>query len=157
MNGGPLRSALKEWAVGIRALREGRQVLLLRKGGLRDANGEFALESPTTLVEVRGGPVVVEATFVRGGAPLGGCRVFEAGAYRETGPDGTFTLTTYDAADGAPAGEYRVTVELWRSTGRGDEGPTNRLNPKYARPESSGLTATVSAGPTDLKPITLKN
>jgi hypothetical protein len=71
--------------------------------------------------------------------------------------DGSFSLTTYDAADGAPAGEYRVTVELWRTTGRGDEGPTNRLKPRYANPESSGLTATINPGPTELKPIALKN
>ena len=71
--------------------------------------------------------------------------------------DGSFTLTTYDADDGAPAGEYRVTIELWRTTGRGDEGPTNRLPPKYARPDTSGLTATVGAGPTEMEPIKLKN
>jgi hypothetical protein len=70
--------------------------------------------------------------------------------------DGSFTLTTYDADDGAPAGEYRVTVELWRTTGKGDEGPTNRLNPKYARADGSGLTATVNPGPTELDPIALK-
>jgi hypothetical protein len=70
--------------------------------------------------------------------------------------DGTFTLTTYEGQDGAPAGEYRVTVELWLASGRGDEGPTSRLPAKYARPETSGITATISPGPTDLKPIEIK-
>ena len=69
--------------------------------------------------------------------------------------DGTFKLTTYDADDGAPAGEYRVTVELWLA-GKGDEPPANRLNPKFSKPETSGLTATVGTGPTELKPIELK-
>ena len=73
----------------------------------------------------------------------------------KVGADGTFKLTTYDADDGAPAGEYRVTVELWLA-GKGDEPPANRLNPKFSKPETSGLTATVGAGPTDLKPIELK-
>ena len=36
--------ALKEWAVVVRALREGRQVLLLRKGGIEDDGGEFKVE-----------------------------------------------------------------------------------------------------------------
>jgi hypothetical protein len=70
--------------------------------------------------------------------------------------DGSFKLTTYDGNDGAPAGEYRVTVELWLSTGKGDEGPTSRLPAKYATPDTSGLTAIVNAGPTELKPIQLK-
>lgn len=70
--------------------------------------------------------------------------------------DGSFQLTTYDGNDGAPAGEYRVTVELWLSTGRGDEGPTSRLPAKYANPESSGLSAAVNAGPTELKTFQLK-
>jgi hypothetical protein len=70
--------------------------------------------------------------------------------------DGAFTLTSYDGNDGAPAGDYQVTIELWLSTGRGDEGPTSRLPAKFARPESSGLTATVNAGPTELQPFNLK-
>jgi hypothetical protein len=74
----------------------------------------------------------------------------------KVGPDGTFRLTTYDGHDGAPAGEYRVTVELWLSTGKGDEGPTSRLPAKYARPETSQLSATVNPGPTELQPIRLK-
>ena len=70
--------------------------------------------------------------------------------------DGSFALTTYDGEDGAPAGDYRVTVELWLTTGRGDEGPTSRLPAKYARPETSGLTATVNAWPTELKPFDVR-
>ncbi|MFO0846454.1 MAG: carboxypeptidase-like regulatory domain-containing protein [Gemmataceae bacterium] len=73
-----------------------------------------------------------------------------------TQADGTFRLTTYDGNDGAPAGEYRVTVELWLSSGRGDEGPTSRLPAKFARPETSGLAATVAAGPNELKPFGIK-
>lgn len=74
----------------------------------------------------------------------------------QVGEDGSFTLSTYGTKDGAPAGDYRVTVELWLSSGKGDEGPTSRLPAKYAKPEKSGLTATVDAGPTELKPFQLK-
>ncbi len=45
-----LTTALKEWAVAVRALREGRQVILLRKGGVRDAGGEFVVESRDVLL-----------------------------------------------------------------------------------------------------------
>lgn len=71
------------------------------------------------------------------------------------GPDGSFKLTTYEPDDGAPAGDFRVTVELWLA-GRPEEGPTSRLPAKYAKPDTSGLTVTVNAGPTELKPIELK-
>jgi hypothetical protein len=36
--------ALKEWAVVCAALAEGRQIMLLRKGGIYEAGGEFELE-----------------------------------------------------------------------------------------------------------------
>lgn len=39
--------ALKEWAVAIRALVEGRQIVLLRKGGIVEETREFRLESPS--------------------------------------------------------------------------------------------------------------
>ena len=45
-----LSTALKEWAVAIRALREGRQIFLLRKGGIREADGEFAVEARNVLL-----------------------------------------------------------------------------------------------------------
>lgn len=45
-----LDRALKEWAVAIRALREGRQILLLRKGGIHEAGGEFAVEARDVLL-----------------------------------------------------------------------------------------------------------
>lgn len=40
-----LNIALKEWAVVCSALESGRQVLLLRKGGIYEAAGEFELEN----------------------------------------------------------------------------------------------------------------
>lgn len=72
----------------------------------------------------------------------------------KVGADGAFTLITHTAGDGAPPGEYRVTVELWLS-GKGDEPPANRLPEKFAKPDQSGLKATVGAGPTELTPFTV--
>lgn len=45
-----LSVALKEWAVAIRALREGRQILLLRKGGIREDGGEFEVQTRDVLL-----------------------------------------------------------------------------------------------------------
>ncbi|HTU18641.1 MAG TPA: DUF1802 family protein [Gemmataceae bacterium] len=42
----PLQQALKEWAVICRALAEGRQTLLLRKGGIAERGGAFEVEQP---------------------------------------------------------------------------------------------------------------
>src|SRR5437660_647206 len=39
-----LKHAFKEWAVICRALAEGRQALILRKGGIAEKGGDFAVE-----------------------------------------------------------------------------------------------------------------
>lgn len=69
--------------------------------------------------------------------------------------DGTFKLTTYEAGDGAPAGEYGVTID-WRSKGKaggfslgdgeGGGGGQPRLQPKYSNPQQPFKTVTVTAG-----------
>ena len=87
--------------------------------------------------------------------PVGQSEADTPKPHGKVGPDGSFKLATYGTDDGAPAGEYRVTVELWLA-GKGDEPPSNRLNLKYAKPETSGLTATVGTGPTEIKTIELK-
>ncbi len=56
-----LRYALKEWAVICKALAEGRQALVLRKGGIAEPEGEFQIEHrrfwlfPTYLHQERAG------------------------------------------------------------------------------------------------------
>ncbi len=70
------------------------------------------------------------------------------------GPDGSFRLGTFGADDGAPAGDYVVTVE-WHDrsrpkydvAGRGetDRGP-DKLKGAYADRTKSPLRATVAAG-----------
>jgi hypothetical protein len=73
--------------------------------------------------------------------------------------DGTFQLSSYAANDGAPTGEYAVTIE-WHKTikqAAGDPmlGP-NLLPPQYSRSQTSPLTVTIAAGMNELKPIVLK-
>ena len=45
-----LQVALKEWASVCKALESGRQMILLRKGGIYEAAGEFELENPQFLL-----------------------------------------------------------------------------------------------------------
>lgn len=45
-----LQIALKEWASVCHALETGRQIILLRKGGIYEAAGEFELENPQFLL-----------------------------------------------------------------------------------------------------------
>jgi hypothetical protein len=64
---------------------------------------------------------------------------------------GNFTLTTYRQGDGAPAGEYRVTVQWLLATPvnqqtRDEYVTVNYLPARYGQPASSGLAATVSPG-----------
>src|SRR5262245_40961196 len=71
---------------------------------------------------------------------------------------GGFRLTTFTEGDGAPAGEYRVTVSWYLSTRRSpaeDPVPVNYLPEKYGKPESSGLRVTVNPGDNALGPFRL--
>lgn len=130
-------------------------LLFLAALGLSSCGGDG--RKPTFPVAgrvLRDGKPVAHATVVF--HPTGAAEPDPVRPRGTTGADGSFALTTYDGNDGAPAGDYRVTVELWLSSGRGDEGPTSRLPTKYAKPDTSGLTATVNPGPTELKPFELK-
>jgi hypothetical protein len=81
--------------------------------------------------------------------------------YRPTGrvdEQGNFRLTTFAEGDGAPAGEYRVTVSWYLATRQSpteDPVPVNYLPEKYGKPEASGLRATVSAGANTIDPFRL--
>jgi hypothetical protein len=107
---------------------------------------------PVTGKLLDGGKPVAKATVVFHPATEGTKHPKPRGT---TDAAGNFKLSTFATADGAPAGAYRVTVELWLA-GRPDEGPANRLPAKLGQPELSGLSATVAAGPNNLEPIELR-
>lgn len=71
---------------------------------------------------------------------------------------GRFQASTRAAGDGAPEGEYRLTI-IWRGASSGvldDAGGGNdRLHGRYARPETSGLRVVVKSGENVLPPIEL--
>jgi len=64
--------------------------------------------------------------------------------------DGTFRVTTYDTGDGAPLGEYVVTVS-W-----GGPGIPDRLGGQFRDPETSQLKVTVAEGENTLPPFELE-
>jgi major membrane immunogen (membrane-anchored lipoprotein) len=73
-------------------------------------------------------------------------------------PDGTFSLTTYDAEDGAPAGEYAATIQWNKLIKQGQDykaGP-NIIPAAYAAPESSPWKIAVAESPNDLAPLDIK-
>lgn len=65
--------------------------------------------------------------------------------------DGTFVLTTYNAYDGAPAGDYVVTVVQRQPWADAQGRPGKDLLPeRYGKPETTDLRATIANKPNDL-------
>lgn len=69
--------------------------------------------------------------------------------------DGLFEVTTYNTADGAPAGNYRVTI-IWPEDPDARGSSPDRLQGRYSRLGDSGLTATVLEPNTVLPPWELE-
>ena len=75
-----------------------------------------------------------------------------------TAADGTFALSTTSKGDGAPPGDYAITIELRAPQAIGEEVVRNgahMLPVKYSRPDSSGHKFTVEAGENVIPPINL--
>lgn len=65
----------------------------------------------------------------------------------KTDAKGQFALTTWRQGDGAVAGEHKVTIETSVIAGYGTDGSiieVNAMPPKYEKPDTSGLTATIN-------------
>jgi hypothetical protein len=73
--------------------------------------------------------------------------------YGHAAEDGSFKLTTYAADDGAPAGEYQVTV-VWLASSGGED-PPDLLKGRYRDPSASPLRVTIPTESTDLMPFKL--
>lgn len=77
----------------------------------------------------------------------------------KTRQDGVYKLSTYGDKDGAPPGEYIVTV-TWtpainKPDGDSEPGP-NKLPTKYSKPETSDLKAKIVEGGNDIETFDLK-
>jgi hypothetical protein len=71
--------------------------------------------------------------------------------------DGAFAVTTYTNGDGAPEGDYVLTVQWYKLIKNGKDvmaGP-NVIPPKYAKPQTSDVVIHIAAGENELKPIKL--
>ena len=101
---------------------------------------------------------------VKGEVPEGALIVFypaQSGGESELRPsakvksDGTFSLTTYDANDGAPSGDYTATIQWNKIIKKGNDykaGPD--LIPKsYASRESTLWKVKVAEAPNELEPL----
>ena len=79
--------------------------------------------------------------------------------YGTTDENGEYHLRSYEQADGAPAGKFHVTI-IWPElipAGADEEmfEPKDRFKSRYAKPETSGLTAEVPEGGGDIPPFEL--
>jgi tetratricopeptide (TPR) repeat protein len=75
--------------------------------------------------------------------------------------DGTFILATYGKDDGAPIGEYKVSVQWFvkpenRQEVEGGSIAKNVLPARYANPETSGLTVNIKQGANLIPPFQLR-
>jgi hypothetical protein len=74
------------------------------------------------------------------------------------GPDGRFTLTTYEKQDGAPEGDYVLTIQWYKPVRQGNDvvGGPNVIPVKYGVAKTSDLSVRIAAGENQLKPIQLR-
>lgn len=59
--------------------------------------------------------------------------------------DGSFQVTTYDTADGAPVGDFKVTI-YWPEDPEARGPSPDRLKGRYADPDASELVARIEPG-----------
>lgn len=68
--------------------------------------------------------------------------------------DGSFALSTYGEADGAPVGEYAVSV-IWAEDPNAVD-PGDRLGGRFANPRQSQWRVQIGEGPNTLEPYEIK-
>lgn len=107
-------------------------------------------------------PIETTGLVTYQGQPVEGAQVMFTSesarpATATTNADGRFELTTHETGDGAVEGKHLVTItKTERVPGEDPNNPYPRIRhllpTKYANPQKSPLTATISAdGETDLK------
>ena len=112
-----------------------------------------------------------QGTVLIDGEPVAGAKVTFYGATDDlrgpgtiipcgvTDASGVYRLSSYETEDGAPAGEFNVTVSWPAAIPAGvDEEmykPQDRLGNRYSNPAKSGITLTVPPGGGELPPLEL--
>ncbi|QDV73617.1 DUF4198 domain-containing protein [Botrimarina mediterranea] len=92
--------------------------------------------------------------------PVGGSESFQKERpFGITGMDGRFSMKTFVDSDGAPAGDYQVMIRTAkpdpRKPDQAEWGRRPPIDSKYSKPDTSGLTATVEEGATEIPPFAL--
>lgn len=139
--------------------------LLILLGGCGDANENRLAVHPVSGKVLNGGKPAAGVQVVL--HPLGNAAAKSAALYPNgvTDENGQFRLTSYAAEDGAPNGEWAVTLS-WPDDSlpakmkeellsNGDSLP-DRLKGRYATPDKSKWRITISDDTTELEPIVLK-
>jgi hypothetical protein len=123
--------------------------------GLAGCSGSNSMPA-LHVYEVKGKILLADGRPLNGGwvsfVPKGDLPVTPSSAINS---DGTFSLVTGGAGEGAPAGEYKVRVDA-PQLGAVPKGKKPPFPIKYADEDSSGLVVTVRAEPNHLEPIRLK-
>ena len=119
-------------------------------------------EPRTATMEVTGTVHVdgVPAAFLKVTAhPVGGVGAVPLDPSAVTAGDGKFALSTYESGDGIPAGEYKLSFEWGELNLMNGQYSGDKLNGRYAKPESSQVAVKVVAGdePKDLGTIELSS
>jgi hypothetical protein len=111
---------------------------------------------PTTgAIQFRGQPISGAFISLH---PKGGSVTGAPSPRATVGPDGKFSLSTYDGKDGAPEGDYVLTVQWYKPIRQGNElvGGPNVLPKKYASARTSDLIVKIAAGQNQLQPIQIR-
>jgi hypothetical protein len=144
----PARTVLRRRACGWAV------ALLILLAGCRDAPS--TTHPVTGRLTIRGQPAAeADLRFYE----ISGKAAGMARPYARTDENGQFTASTYGMRDGAPAGEYQVSVS-WKGPLRGIP-PDQRdampelLPPRYADPATSGIRVRVAPGDNALETIDL--
>ncbi|MEI8210620.1 MAG: hypothetical protein WCI02_00585 [Planctomycetota bacterium] len=86
--------------------------------------------------------------------PIGGST--EAPKSRGTTDEqGIFQLSTYDTSDGAPVGQFSVTIEQWIRDDP-NKPPKNHLPPALSRAETSGFQVSITSGVNQINPFEIR-
>jgi hypothetical protein len=79
-----------------------------------------------------------------------------------TDDNGEFQLSTYEQGDGAPVGEYELTLRWYEAAAAKKNGPppgflppTDRWKGKYSKPGASRWPITIVEGSNVLDPVTV--
>ena len=134
-------------------------LLILVASGCTKSDGRVKVYPVSGKVSVRGTPAEgarvvfypVSEELKKPGMPI---------PYGTTDSQGNFKLRSFDPDDGAPEGDYKISV-IWLDVppGKAEENPLSakdRLSGQYSNPQTSKLTAKVEKGGGEIPPFELQ-